>query len=178
MIFYTSLQSAPCFIEDMPVLIPFGVDQDPHFRITRDIAPKINKPKPALIHNIMIPALGGPKGKMSASNENETIYTTDSPEAVKKKINKYAFSGGQPNVEEHRKKGGNPDIDVSYQYLRIFFEQDDKKLEQIHDDYKSGKMLTGELKQILIEKINKFLASHQEKREKARDQLDKFLLKD
>ncbi len=49
MIFYTSLQSAPCFIEDMPVLIPFGVDQDPHFRITRDIAPKINKPKPALV---------------------------------------------------------------------------------------------------------------------------------
>ena len=178
MIFYTSLQSAPCFIEDMPVLIPFGVDQDPHFRITRDIAPKINKPKPALIHNIMIPALGGPKGKMSASNENETIYTTDTPEAVKKKINKYAFSGGQPDIEEHRKKGGNPDIDVSYQYLRIFFEQDDKKLKEIHDDYKSGKMLTGELKQILIEKINKFLASHQEKREKARDQLDKFLLKD
>ena len=178
MIFYTSLQSAPCFIEDMPVLIPFGVDQDPHFRITRDIAPKINKPKPALIHNIMIPALGGPKGKMSASNENETIYTTDSPETVKKKINKYAFSGGQPDVEEHRKKGGNPDIDVSYQYLRIFFEPDDKKLKQIHDDYKSGKMLTGELKQILIEKINKFLASHQQKREKARDQLDKFLLKD
>jgi len=115
---------------------------------------------------------------MSASNENETIYTTDSAEAVKKKINKYAFSGGQPDVEEHRKKGGNPDIDVSYQYLRIFFEQDDKKLKEIHDDYKSGKMLTGELKQILIEKINKFLSSHQEKREKARDQLDKFLLKD
>jgi len=178
MIFYTSLQSAPCFIEDMPVLIPFGVDQDPHFRITRDIAPKMNKPKPALIHNIMIPALGGPKGKMSASNENETIYTTDSPEVVKKKINKYAFSGGQPDIEEHRKKGGNPDIDVSYQYLRIFFEPDDKKLKQIHDDYKSGKMLTGELKQLLIEKINKFLASHQQKREKARDQLDKFLLKD
>ena len=126
----------------------------------------------------MIPALGGPKGKMSASNENETIYTTDPPEIVKKKINKYAFSGGQPDVEEHRKKGGNPDIDVSYQYLRIFFEQDDKKLKEIHDDYKSGKMLTGERKQILIEKINKFLASHQEKREKARDQLDKFLLKD
>jgi len=170
MIFYTSLQSAPCFMEDMPVLIPFGVDQDPHFRITRDIAPKINKPKPALIHNIMIPALGGPKGKMSASNENETIYTTDPPETVKKKINKYAFSGGQPDIEEHRKKGGNPDIDVSYQYLRIFFEPDDKKLKQIHDDYKSGKMLTGELKEILIQKINNFLKSHQEKRESAKNE--------
>ena len=178
MIFYTSLQSAPCFIEDLPVLIPLGVDQDPHFRITRDIAPKIGKPKPALINNIMIPALSGPGSKMSASNENETIYTTDSPEIVKKKINKYAFSGGQPDIEEHRKKGGNPDIDVSYQYLRIFFEQDDNKLKKIYDDYKSGNLLTGELKSILIDKINEFLKLHQEKREKAREHLDKFLLKD
>ena len=95
---------------------------------------------------------------------------------VKKKINKYAFSGGQPDIDEHRKKGGNPDIDVSYQYLRIFFEPDDNKLKQIYDDYRSGKMLSGELKAILIEKINEFLKGHQEKREKAKDQVDKFLL--
>ncbi|MBM2819048.1 MAG: trpS [Nitrosarchaeum sp.] len=175
MIFYTSLQSAPCFIEDKPVLIPLGVDQDPHFRLTRDIAPKIGKPKPALIHNIMIPGLSGPRGKMSASDENGTIYTTDSPNIVKKKINKHAFSGGQSDIEQHRKLGGNPDIDVSYQYLRIFFEPDDKKLKSIHDDYKSGKMLTGELKAILIEKINEFLAAHQAKREKAKDQIAQFL---
>jgi tryptophanyl-tRNA synthetase len=178
MIFYTSLQSAPCFIEDKQVLIPLGVDQDPHFRITRDIAPKINKTKPALIHNIMIPSLSGPGGKMSASDEKNTIYTTDSPEVVKKKINKYAFSGGQPDIDEHRRIGGNPDIDVSYQYLRIFFEQDDSKLKKIYDDYKSGKMLTGELKAILIEKINEFLSLHQEKREEARNNIDDYLLKD
>ena len=178
MIFYTSLQSAPCFIEDRPVLIPLGVDQDPHFRITRDVAPKIGREKPALIHNIMIPALSGPGGKMSASEESGTIYTTDPPELVKKKINKYAFSGGQSTVEEHRKIGGNPDIDVSYQYLRIFFEPDDKKLKSIYDDYKSGKMLTGELKAILIEKVTEFLITHQQKREKAKDQIDKFLLED
>ena len=178
MIFYTCLQSAPCFIEDKQVLIPLGVDQDPHFRITRDIAPKINKIKPALIHNIMIPSLLGPGGKMSASDEKSTIYTTDSPEVVKKKINKYAFSGGQPDIDEHRKIGGDPDIDVSYQYLRIFFEQDDSKLKKIYDDYKSGKMLTGELKSILIEKINEFLSLHQEKREEARKNIDDYLLKD
>jgi len=178
MIFYTSLQSAPCFIEDKQVLIPLGVDQDPHFRITRDIAPKINKIKPALIHNIMIPSLLGPGGKMSASDEKNTIYTTDSPDVVKKKINKYAFSGGQPDINEHRKIGGNPDIDVSYQYLRIFFEQDDSKLKKIYDDYKSGKMLTGELKSILIEKINTFLSVHQQKREEVRNNIDDYLLKD
>lgn len=178
MIFYTSLQSAPCFIEDRPVLIPLGVDQDPHFRITRDVAPKIGREKPALIHNIMIPSLSGPGGKMSASEESGTIYTTDSPEMIKKKINKYAFSGGQATVEDHRKIGGNPDIDVSYQYLRIFFEPDDKKLKTIYDDYKSGKMLTGELKAILIEKVTEFLVAHQQRREKAKDQIEKFLYQD
>ena len=178
MIFYTSLQSAPCFIENRPVLIPLGVDQDPHFRLTRDIAQKIGKAKPALIHNIMIPALEGPGGKMSASDENGTVYTTDAPNVVKKKINKYAFSGGQPDLEQHRKMGGNPDIDVSFQYLRIFFEPDDARLKTIYDDYRSGKLLSGELKAILIEKMNAFLAIHQENREKARDRIDEFLYED
>jgi tryptophanyl-tRNA synthetase len=115
---------------------------------------------------------------MYASEERGTNYTTDSQETIKKKINKYPFSAGQPTVEEHRKLGGNPDIDVSYQYLRIFFEPDDKKLKQIHDDYKSGKLLTGELKAILIEKVTEFLKSHQQKREKAKGQLEKFLFED
>jgi tryptophanyl-tRNA synthetase len=123
----------------------------------------------------MIPALEGPGGKMSASDENGTVYTTDAPNVVKKKINKYAFSGGRPDIEEHRRLGGNPDIDVSYQYLRIFFEPDDNKLRSIYEDYKSGKLLSGELKAILIEKINMFLAVHQEKRENAREKIDQFL---
>jgi tryptophanyl-tRNA synthetase len=48
-------------------------------------------------------------------------------------------------------------------------------LKSIYDDYKSGKLLTGELKAILIEKINDFLKVHQEKREKAKNQIDQFL---
>jgi tryptophanyl-tRNA synthetase len=124
----------------------------------------------------MIPSLTGPGGKMSASDEKSTIYTTDSPEVVKKKINKYGFSGGQVDIEKHRKLGGNPDIDVSFQYLRIFFEPNDEKLKKIYEDYKSGKLLSGELKAILIEKINEFLKTHQEKREKAKQQIEQFLL--
>lgn len=176
MIFYTSLQSAPCFLEDRPVLIPLGVDQDPHFRLTRDVAPKIGKTKPSLVHNVMIPSLHGPGGKMSASEDSGTVYTTDDPETVKKKINKHAFSGGQPDIDEHRKLGGDPDIDVSYQYLRIFFEPDDIKLKKIHDEYRSGSLLTGELKAILIEKINEFLADHQKRRQKAKDEIEGYLL--
>jgi len=177
LIFYTSLQSAPCFLEDKPCLIPLGIDQDPHFRITRDIAPKLKKYKPSLLHNMMLPPLQGIGGKMSASAGETAVYTTDSPKEVEHKIKKYAFSGGKDTIEEHRKKGGDPDIDVSFQYLRMFFEPDDKKLEKIYNDYKSGKMLTSELKNITIDKINAFLAEHQKKREAARKELNKFLIK-
>ena len=183
-IFYTAMQAVPAFLpsvlkgKEIPCLIPHAVDQDPHFRLTRDILPKLGHYKPASIQCIFLPPLSGVEGKMSASSASEqAIFTTDTPEMVKKKINKYAFSGGQSSVEEHRKKGGNPDIDVSYQYLRMLFEPDDKKLQQVYDDYKSGKLLTGEMKAILIEKVNAFLKHHQAEREKAKGKVDKFLLK-
>lgn len=183
-IFYTSMQAVPAFLpsilkkKNIPCLIPHAVDQDPHFRLTRDILPKIGYYKPASIQCVFLPPLSGTSGKMSASGvEEQVIYTTDTPEQVKSKIMKHAFSGGQGSVEEHRKKGGNPDIDVSYQYLRMFFEPDDKKLEKIYNDYKSGKMLTSELKNYLVDKINLFLKEHQKNRELAKKQLDKFIFK-
>jgi len=56
-------------------------------------------------------------------------------------------------------------------------EPDDSKLENIEKDYRSGRLLSGELKAILIEKINAFLKSHQDKREKAGKEIDKFIFK-
>ncbi len=182
-IFYTSMQAVPAFLpsvlknKKIPCLIPHAVDQDPHFRLTRDILPKLGYPKPASIQCLFLPPLTGTKGKMSSSDISTAIYTTDSPNEVERKIKKYAFSGGQETLELHRKKGGNPDVDVSFQYLRFFFEPDDKKLQKIYDDYKSGKMLTSELKEILIEKINSFLKEHQKKRQLAKKKIHKFLLK-
>lgn len=183
-IFYTAMQAVPAFLpsvlknKPIPCLIPYAIDQDPHFRVSRDILPKLGYPKPASIQCRFLPGLGGisKDGKMSASEAHTAIYTTDDPKTVKKKINKYAFSGGQATVEEHRKKGGNPEIDVAYQWL-TFFEEDDKKLKKIYKDYKSGKLLSGELKAILIEKLNDFLKEHQKRRAKAKSQLDKFILK-
>lgn len=184
-IFYTAMQSVPAFLpsvlkgRNIPCLIPHAIDQDAHFRVSRDVLPKLGFYKPAAIHSIFLPGLGGmiDQGKMSSSEELTAVFTTDSPEVVKNKIMKYAFSGGQATIEEHRKKGGNPDIDVSYQWL-TFFEEDDKKLKEIRENYKSGELLTGELKLILIEKLNKFLREHQKRREKAEGEIDKFILKD
>ncbi len=183
-IFYTAMQAVPAFLPNIlsgkkqMCLIPHAIDQDPHFRLSRDIIPKIGFPKPASIQCRFLPGLQGleQQGKMSSSDVSTAIYTTDNEKTVRKKINKYAFSGGRETIKEHRKYGGNPDIDVSYQWL-VFFEEDDSKLKQIYEDYKSGNLLSGELKAILIDKINSFLKQHQQKREKAKDKLSNFIFR-
>ncbi len=166
----------PEFEGKCPVIIPVGIDQDPHIRLARDISKRIKDfdfIQLSSTYNLFMPGLGG--GKMSSSDANSFIALTDTPKEVEMKIKKYAFSGGQATIEEHRKKGGNPEVDISYQYLRMFFEPDDEKLKKIYDNYKSGKMLTSELKEILIEKINTFLKEHQKKRELAKKQVNQFL---
>ena len=50
----------------------------------------------------------------------------------------------------------------------MLFEEDDKKLAQIEQEYRSGKMLSGELKKYTIDKINKFLSEHQKNRERVK----------
>ncbi len=166
------------FEGEVNTFIPVGVDQDPHIRIARDMANRFKDnsfiPISSTYH-IFLPGLKG-SGKMSSSDSTSYIAMTDSEKEVERKIKKYAFSGGKDTIAEHREKGGNPDIDVSFQYLRMFFEPDDKKLENIRQNYQNGDMLTSELKQILIDKINDFLKKHQKEREKAKKKVDKFIL--
>ncbi|MFH2106321.1 MAG: tryptophan--tRNA ligase [Candidatus Micrarchaeota archaeon] len=164
--FYPVYQIVPTFFEKKRCLIPCAIDQDPFWRIQRDIAEKLGYVKTAAIHSKFLPPLTGVLGKMSASVADTAVWLNDDEKTVKKKINKYAFSGGRETIEEHRKLGGNPDIDVSFQWLKIMFEQDDKKISEIEKNYRSGKLLSGELKQVLIARINEFLTEHRRKREK------------
>lgn len=160
----------------VPLVVPVGSDQDPHIRLSRDLSQRIKVYKFQQISSTFhtfLPGLGG--GKMSSSDPTSFIALTDSAEDAEKKVKKYAFSGGQATTEEHRKKGGNPDVDVSFQMLKYGLEPDDKKLAKIYGDYKSGSLLTGELKQICIDKLTTFLKQHQEKRNKAGKTVEKFI---
>jgi len=179
-IFYTAMQTVPIFLPNVlsgkkqRCLIPLGVDQEPHFRLSRDVLEKLGHMKPSIIHSKMMIALTGVEGKMSSSNPERAILMTDTKTQVKNKINKHAFSGGQKTVEEHRKLGGNVEIDVACQWLK-YFEDDDEKLNDIYSKYSSGELLTGEVKKILIEKINNFLEIHQKRREVAEKLIPKFI---
>jgi len=172
--FYPALQIAPTMFEHKRCLIPAGIDQDPYWRLQRDIAESLGYFKAAQIHSKFLPPLSGPEGKMSSSNPESAIYLTDDEKTVKHKIMKYAFSGGQATAELQRKLGADLSVDVPYQWLEYFFEEDDRAISKIRDDYSSGRMLTGEIKNYLAEKLNSFLSQHRKRRREAEDRIDKF----
>ncbi len=96
------------------------------------------------------------------------VFMKDTPNQIKNKINKYAFSGGKVSVEEHRELGGDTEVDVAFQYLRFFLEDDDE-LEKIRVAYEKGEMLTGELKAICIRELQAYVLAFQERRAKVDD---------
>jgi tryptophanyl-tRNA synthetase len=178
--FYPAMQAAHILFPQFEkgkgkTVVPVGIDQDPFIRLTRDIAKSFEFEKPCALHAKFIPSLQG-SIKMSSSGEG-IIFLSDDEKQVKNKINKYAFSGGGATLEEHKKNGGNPEVDVSFQYLRMFFEEDDGKLKEMEENYKKGNLSTGELKKYTIEKINEFLKNHRKEKEKARKKVEEFLYK-
>lgn len=183
LIFFPSIQAAPCFLpsvlkkKNVPVLIPAAIDQDPYWRgIAREVAPKLGYYKPAQIHCRFLPGLGE-GGKMSASDSKTAIFTTDKSADVRKKV-AGAFTGGQATVQEQKEKGGNPSICTVFQYFHYLFEEDDKKIGELQAKCRGGGVMCGECKKLLTERVNNFLGKHQAAREKARDKIGDYMLKD
>lgn len=182
-IFYTAMQTVPAFLPNVlsgkneRCLIPLGVDQEPHFRLSRDVVEKLGHMKPSIIHAKMISTLvgAGEKGGSSGGTE-KMILLSDTAAEVKKKVNKYAFSGGQDTVEEHRALGGNVEVDVACQWLSVYMD-DDKEVLDIHEKYRKGELLSGEVKKILIDTLNEKLAPIRERRIDAEKLVDKFVYK-
>ncbi|CAN6465717.1 unnamed protein product [Victoria cruziana] len=137
--------------EDHIGKINFPTVQDPYFRMTRDVAPRIGYQKPALIESSFFPALQGETGKMSASDPNSAIYVTDSAKVIKNKV------------------------DIPIKYLGFFLD-DDVELESIRREYQTGRMLTGEVKQRLIEVLSNLVERHQRARSAVSDEMvDAFM---
>ena len=93
---------------------------------------------------------------MSKSNPKGNISIPEDPK-IAAKIIQSAVTGGRKTMEEHRKLGAEIEKDMVFELLKQHLVESDKELKKIHDDYKSGKMLSGELKHLAVEKMNAFL---------------------
>lgn len=165
---FPAVEAAPCLSTSFPfifgeskrpVLIPCAIDQDPYFRMQRDIAPRLGFPKPALLHSTFFPALQGAKSKMSASDFNSAIFLTDTQDEIATKINEHSFSAE-----------ANIDIDVPYKLL-TFFLSDDDELERIRLAFSSGEMSSAEIRKIVIDCLQPIVGQHQEKRKLVTDEV-------
>ncbi|MCI4327699.1 MAG: tryptophan--tRNA ligase [Thermoplasmata archaeon] len=183
LVFYTALQTVPCFYpswvagRDVPCLIPCGIDQDPHFRVTRDLAERLGYPKPALLHSQMTPGLLGQDRVMSTTGDqrDNALFLSDPPKEVERKLKK-AFTGGRASVEEQRRLGATPEVCSVWALWRAKFAPDNAEFAQITQDCKSGALLCGDCKVNLIGRVNTEFIRHREAREKVRDWVESTIV--
>lgn len=154
-------------------LVPIGVDQDPHMRLTRDIAAKFRLPSPSSIYNKFFRALDG-GAKMSKRNPMGYLTLNDPPDVVKKKVMD-ALTGGRDTIAEQKRLGGRPEKCMIYELLYFHFEPDDKELKELRKECESGQLLCGECKARALEKILKFYRGHQSKKKRILPKAGKIL---
>lgn len=159
-----------------PTVVPVGPDQDPHIRLTRDIAErfksKYNFITPSSTYHRFITGLTG--DKMSSSKPKTAIFLSDSPEVAEKKI-KSAKTGGKESLEEQKKYGGIPEDCVVYEMLLYHLVGSDSGLKQIYHDCKTGNVMCGECKKHAAELMRKFFEELSIARIKAEDEARKIL---
>jgi tryptophanyl-tRNA synthetase len=146
------------FLSPMPTIVPVGIDQDPHIRLTRDVALRFKDDfgfmAPGSTYHRFITGLTNTK--MSSSKPKTAIFLNDSPEDAEKKV-KTAKTGGRESLKEQKELGGCPDRCVVYELLLYHLIGDDRELEKVYTECRNGKLLCGECKQMTSIKIKDFL---------------------
>jgi len=160
----------------MPGVIPVGPDQSPHVLLSRDITNRtkstFNFVPPSGLYHKFTPSLDGDL-KMSKSKPGSCITIPDDIDEACKKI-KRALSGARKTLADHRKYGAIPEKDMSFQLLTQHFIEDDKKLKKIYEEYKTGRMTTGEIKDITCEELTKFMKDFEKNFKKAKKIIPKL----
>ncbi len=160
-----------------PTVVPVGVDQDAHLRLTRDLANKFKRkfkfiPPSSTYHKILKGLDGSPK--MSKRNPMSYFTLNESTKAIGKKIMS-AFTGGRATVAEQKKLGGVPEICPIYEIEMCHFVEDDNEVVETYKCCKCGSLLCGEHKSRTKKIVTTFIEEHQQKREKLIDKAREIL---
>ena len=187
-ILYPLMQTADIFY--LPAdICQLGLDQRKVNMLAREVAKKLNRPKPISLSHHMLMGLGKPpdtnlsgidravKLKMSKSDPDSAILMLDNPEDIKRKINK-AYCPPKEIVE-------NPVLEyckyIIFELIESFKVERPEKYggnieydsyEEMEKDYGEGKLNPPDLKSAVIKYLNQLLQpvrKHFEKDKKARE---------
>jgi len=169
----------PEFGGPKPVLVPVGADQDPHLRLTRDLAAKYQEEfgfiSPSSVYHRLMLSLNGDE-KMSKRAEASLLTLDDAPASASSKVLS-AFTGGRDTVEEQRHLGGRPDICPVYDLYQFHFAHDDEHVKRVYRECTKGIRLCGECKQEAAGLVKKFLEDHHKRREALMNDAKELLAK-
>ena len=161
-----------------PVIVPVGIDQDPHIRLTRDLAYKFKSQygfvSPSSTYHRFMTGLTG--GKMSSSKPKSAIFLSDSPEIAEQKV-KTTKTGGRESLKEQKELGGNPNNCVIYELFLYHLIDSDTELMEIYNECKEGTCLCGHCKAKANELTIKFFEEFNDKREEASEIAKNMLFK-
>ena len=156
----------PEFGGPKPVVVPIGADQDPHLRLTRDLANSFHKDfgfvPPSAIYHKLLRSLDG-SSKMSKRNPEASITLEDSPASAVRKV-MAGFTGGRPTIEEQRRIGGEADKCPIYDYYQFHFALEDEYAKRVYDECYGGIRMCGDCKKELAALVKTYLEEHQKKR--------------
>lgn len=152
------------------VVVPVGIDQDPHIRLTRDIANRLSEElgfiPPASTYHRFLTGLSG--DKMSSSKPATAIYLNDDSKTAAKKV-KTAKTGGRESLKEQQEFGGEVDKCVVYEMFVYHLIDDDKELEKIREQCLDGTLRCGDCKAHASELMEKMFDDLSDKQEAGRE---------
>ena len=169
----------PEFGGPKPVLVPVGADQDPHIRLSRDLASRYGSEfkfvaPSAIYHRLELALTGGYK---MSKRDPASGFTLDDTSAEATKRVRIAFTGGRDTVEEQRRLGGRPDICPVFDLYRFHFAKDDEHVNRVHEECAHGIRLCGECKQEANGLVKSFLDDHHKKRDSLMSDAKELLAK-
>ncbi len=160
---YPVLMTADIILYDAD-LVPVGVDQVPHVELSREIVRRFHalynaevfvEPQPMLTK---VPKLLGLDGRKMSKSYNNSIYLSEDPAEVDKKIRRMVTDTNRVK----RTDPGNPDVCPVYDYHKVF--STDAEKSEIWEGCTSAGMGCIDCKKILIKHIQDFLEPIREKR--------------
>jgi len=144
--------------------VPVGKDQLPHLEITREIARRFNylyrevfPPPEALLTKV--PNLRGTDGRKMSKSYDNAIFISDPADVIAAKIEQMITDPQRG----YRKDPGDPDVCGLFPYHRIYTEPE--VVEEIERECRRAGIGCRECKQILIKRIQEYLAPIQERRQ-------------
>lgn len=137
--FYPAIQMAPCFLSGAGAttcVVIAGEDQDPFFRVARDIARRLGYTPPIVLYTQTVPGLDG-SAKMSTSvPASRPIFLTDDTAAITNAVN-YIKIVGNGTTPELFERGSDLSIDIPYKIFKLFC-RDDELMETVTEAYTLG----------------------------------------